>query len=289
MASSQHSMASAVNDIRAGINGFVPHPNDRIMHDALRHLEEQLQAAEKRLARWEAQHDPARLVHSERFQDDLDGLRLAVESADDYKLPDDHEIKFTIAFARELYGLLEQYEGMKARFDSYEPGTVEGQVRAAWDLAEHHGHPEFSSKPGIVYLEEFINGLLEQLEAAQRECVELDRQVQSLKAWEPENELREQLEALHRIAENFLPVTDPLDMWLCIDGDYVRPATSQESAFVLVLKGASNPASSPPFHEDGTACPHVWKPTLDGNDYACVNCGAFKSRGVSAPASEPKP
>lgn len=145
-------------------------------------LVEQLQAAEKRLARWEAQHDPARLVHSERFQDDLDGLRLAVESADDYKLPDDHEIKFTIAFARELYGLLEQLEALLTCDCVHDP-------------------------------------------ASSRACPKCGR------------------------------------------------------------RAVAYPASSPPFHEDGTPCPHVWKPTLDGNDYACVNCGAFKSRGVSAPAS----
>jgi chromosome segregation ATPase len=37
-------------------------------------------------------------------------------------------------------------------------------------------------------------GLLEQLEGCNRERIELDAQVQSLKSWEPENELREQLQ-----------------------------------------------------------------------------------------------
>lgn len=35
--------------------------------------------------------------------------------------------------------------------------------------------------------------------------------------------------------DQFVAVTDPLDMWLVNDGNYIRPATRQETSFVNAL------------------------------------------------------
>jgi hypothetical protein len=37
------------------------------------------------------------------------------------------------------------------------------------------------------------------------------------------------------LREQFIAVTDPLDMWLCIDGNYARPATRQETELLAAL------------------------------------------------------
>jgi len=48
-------------------------------------------------------------------------------------------------------------------------------------------------------------------------------------------EAEARLARLERIAEQFISVTDPLDMWLIVDGNYMRPATRQESEFLAAL------------------------------------------------------
>jgi len=49
------------------------------------------------------------------------------------------------------------------------------------------------------------------------------------------------VERLKRIAEQFISVIDPLDMWLTVDGNYMRPATRQEAEFLAALAVKSEP------------------------------------------------
>jgi hypothetical protein len=43
------------------------------------------------------------------------------------------------------------------------------------------------------------------------------------------------LTRLTELEQAFIAVSDPLDLWLCIDGNYVRPATKQEAQMLDAL------------------------------------------------------
>src|SRR3990167_5943681 len=44
------------------------------------------------------------------------------------------------------------------------------------------------------------------------------------------------LEGIERvITEDFIAVSGPLDLWLCIDGNYARPATKQETELLALV------------------------------------------------------
>lgn len=61
-------------------------------------------------------------------------------------------------------------------------------------------------------------------------------------------------------------------------------AGAAQRAARAAISEASNPAIGP--HETPGICDHIWKPLLDGENWACVKCGHIRT-GVS-PASEPE-
>lgn len=61
----------------------------------------------------------------------------------------------------------------------------------------------------------------------------------------------------------------------CIEAADVPERTREQAREELAALRGEGERVSP--------CQHVWKPTLDGGDYACALCGTFRSRGVSEP------